>query len=158
MFKNILVPLDGSEVAEVVLNTARDLAMALKAHVSVVRVVDVSAITRSIVPASGEMGVITQEIQDMIDEAVGAELKEAEDYLAGASRKLQAAGVEVSTEIRQGVAGEELLAAIEEDHIDVACIATHGRSGISRTIFGSVADQLIRESGKPVLVIKAQQQ
>jgi nucleotide-binding universal stress UspA family protein len=39
--------------------------------------------------------------------------------------------------------------------VDIVAVATHGRSGISRTIFGSVADQLIRESGKPVLVIKA---
>ena len=153
MFKNILVPLDGSDVAEVVLDTAKELGKALGAHVSLVRVVDVSAITRSIVPASGEMGVITQDIQDMIDEAVAAELKDAEDYLNGIAKSFQ--GVEVSTEIRQGVAGEELLEAIEEDGIDVAAIATHGRSGISRTIFGSVADQLIRESGKAVLVIKA---
>jgi nucleotide-binding universal stress UspA family protein len=47
-----------------------------------------------------------------------------------------------------------LLEAIEEEHVDLAAAATHGRSGISRTIFGSVADQLIRESAKPVLVIK----
>ena len=39
--------------------------------------------------------------------------------------------------------------------IDVAAVATHGRSGISRTFFRSVADKLIRESGKPVLVVKA---
>ena len=157
MYKNILVPLDGSETAEVVLSQAQGLAKAIGAHVYLVRVVDVSAITRSIVPASGEMGVITQEIQDMIDESIGSELKEAEDYLAASAKKLQADGIEVSTEIRQGVAGEEILEAINADHVDLACIATHGRSGITRTIFGSVADQLIRESGKPVLVIKAQQ-
>ncbi|MEE8518205.1 MAG: universal stress protein [Dehalococcoidia bacterium] len=39
--------------------------------------------------------------------------------------------------------------------VDVAAVATHGRSGLSRTFFGSVADKLIRESGKPVLVVKA---
>ena len=155
MYKNILVPLDGSEVAEVVLSNAQGLAKALGAHVSLVRVVDVSAITRSIVPATGEMGVITGEIQDMIDEAIAAELKDAEDYLNGAAKKLQAAGIAASAQIRQGAAGDELLEAINEEGIDLACIATHGRSGISRTIFGSVADQLIRESGKPVLVIKA---
>ena len=156
MFKNILVPLDGSEVAEVVLAVAKDLGQALSAHVTLVRVVDVAAITRSIVPASNDMGAITQEIQNIIDDTANAELKEAEDYLNGAAKAFTAAGIEVSTQVRQGIAGDELLEAIEEEHIDVAAVATHGRSGISRTIFGSVADKLIRESGKPVLVIKAQ--
>jgi len=55
----------------------------------------------------------------------------------------------------RAAAGDELLEAIEGEHVDVVAVATHGRSGISRTIFGSAADQLIRESGKPVLVIKA---
>ena len=158
MFKNILVPLDGSDVAEVALDTASGMAKSLNAHVSLVRVVDVSAITRSMVPASGEMGVITQDIQDMIDEAIGAELKGAEDYLNEAAQKLKTAGVDVSTQVRQGIPGEELLEAINESGVDVACIATHGRSGIKRTIFGSVADHLIRESGKPVLVIKAHEE
>ena len=155
MFKNILVPLDGSETAEVVLETAKGLAKPLGASLTLIRVVDVSAITRSIVPASGEMGVITQEVQDMIDESIAAELKEAEDYLNGVAAQLRSAQIPVTTQLRQGVAGDELLQAINEGNVDVACIATHGRSGISRTIFGSVADQLIRESGKPVLVIKA---
>jgi nucleotide-binding universal stress UspA family protein len=158
MFKNILVPLDGSETAEVVLDTAQGLAKTLGATLNLVRVVDIAAITRSIVPASGEMGVITQEIQDMIDEAIAADLKEAEDYLKAAGERLQRSGVAVTTELRQGVAGDELIEAINARHIDAVCIATHGRSGISRTIFGSVADRLIRESGKPVLVIKAKKQ
>jgi nucleotide-binding universal stress UspA family protein len=155
MFKNILVPLDGSETAEVVLENAKGLAKALGAHLTLVRVVDIAALTRSIVPASNDMGSVTQEIQDIIDETISAELKDAEDYLGGIAKACQSEGIEASSQVRQGVAGEELLEAIEEEHIDVATIATHGRSGISRTIFGSVADQLVRESGKPVLVIKA---
>lgn len=155
MFKNILVPLDGSEVAEVVLATAKGLAKELGSHVSLVRVVDTSAITRAVVPASSDIGVVTDDLQGIIDETVEAELKEAEEYLAGVAKGFTTDGIEVSTQVRQGVAGDEIIEAIAEDHIDVATVATHGRSGISRTIFGSVADHLIRESGKPVLVIKA---
>jgi nucleotide-binding universal stress UspA family protein len=155
MFKNILVPLDGSDTAEVVLDSAKELGKGLGAHLTLVRVVDIAALTRSIVPASNDMGGVTGEIQEIIDETIAAELKEAEDYLAVLGKQCEADGIQISTQVRQGVAGDELLEAIEEEHIDVAAIATHGRSGISRTIFGSVADQLIRESGKPVLVIKA---
>ena len=155
MFKNILVPLDGSNVAEVVLATIKGLAKELGAHVSLVRVVDTSAIVRSVVPASSDIGVVTDDLQSIIDESIEAELKDAEDYLAGVAKGFTADAIEVSTQVRQGVAGDEIIAAIDEEHIDVAAVATHGRSGISRTIFGSVADHLIRESGKPVLVIKA---
>ncbi len=155
MFKNILVPLDGSDVAEVVLATTKGLAKALGSHVSLVRVVDTSAITRSVGPASSDIGLVTDDMQSIVDETVEAELKEAEDYLAGVASGFTADGIEVSTQVRQGVAGDEIIEAIEQEHIDVAAVATHGRSGISRTIFGSVADHLIRESGKPVLVIRA---
>ena len=154
MFKNILVPLDGSDVAEVVLGTTKGLAKALGARVSLIRVVDTSAITRTVMPASADESVVVSDLS-IINQAVEAELKEAKDYLARVATGFSADGIEVSTQVRQGVAGEEIIEAIEEEHIDVAMVATHGRSGIKRTIFGSVADHLIRESGKPVLVIKA---
>ena len=154
MFKNILVPLDGSDVAEVVLGTTKGLAKALGARVSLIRVVDTSAITRTVMPASVDESLVVNDLS-IINQTVEAELKEAKDYLARVATGFSADGIEVSTQVRQGVAGEEIIEAIEEEHIDVAMVATHGRSGIKRTIFGSVADHLIRESGKPVLVIKA---
>ena len=154
MFKNILVPLDGSDVAEVVLATTKGLAKALGARVSLIRVVDTSAITRTVMPASVDESLVVNDLS-IINQTVEAELKEAKDYLARVATGFSADGIEVSTQVRQGVAGEEIIEAIEEEHIDVAMVATHGRSGIKRTIFGSVADHLIRESGKPVLVIKA---
>ena len=154
MFKNILVPLDGSDVAEVVLATTKGLAKALGARVSLIRVVDTSAITRTVMPASVDESLVVNDLS-IINQTVEAELKEAKDYLARVATGFSADGIEVSTQVRQGGAGEEIIEAIEEEHIDVAMVATHGRSGIKRTIFGSVADHLIRESGKPVLVIKA---
>ncbi len=154
MFKNILVPLDGSDVAEVVLATTKGLAKALGARVSLIRVVDTSAITRTVMPASVDESLVVNDLS-IINQTVEAELKEAKDYLARVATGFSADGIAVSTQVRQGVAGEEIIEAIEEEHIDVAMVATHGRSGIKRTIFGSVADHLIRESGKPVLVIKA---
>ena len=84
-------------------------------------------------------------MQSLIDETVEAELKSVEEYLPGAAKGFTANDIKVSTQLRQGVVGDEL--------IDVAMVATQGRSGISRTIVGSVADHLIRYSGKPVLVI-----
>ena len=153
MLKNILVPLDGSDTAEVVLPIAKGFGQDVGGHITLVRVVDVNAIIRSMVPATTD--VISGEIQRIIDDTVQAEIKDAEAYLAEAAAELRKAKVDVATQVRQGSAGEELLEAIEAEDVDAAAIATHGRSGVSRTIFGSVADQLIRESGKPVIVVKA---
>jgi nucleotide-binding universal stress UspA family protein len=127
------------------------------AQMTLVRVVAVAALTRSIVPASGELSAVTQEVQGVIDETISAELTEAGDYLNGLGKQCQGEGIEALTQVRQGVGGQELLEAMEEEQIDAAGIATYGRSGTSRTVFGSVADQLIRESGKPVLAIEGKQ-
>ncbi len=155
MFKHILVPLDGSDVAEVVLPIAKSLGKELGARVTLVRVVDVGAITRSVVPSGPDVGGFSGEAQKVIDETEAAELQDATAYLSKISADFVADKVEVNTEVREGSAGDEILAAIETEGVDVAAVATHGRSGISRTFFGSVADKLIRESGKPVLVVKA---
>ncbi|MEX2431407.1 MAG: universal stress protein [Dehalococcoidia bacterium] len=156
MFKHILVPLDGSELAESVLPLVESLGKQLDAKVSLVRIVDVSAITRAVVPATPEVGGgFSPEIQSIIDESVEAELKEAAVYLTRAAKRLPS--VTTVTEVRQGIPAEELVEAINSEGVDAAVVATHGRSGISRTIFGSVADHLIRESGKPIIVVKPKQ-
>jgi len=140
MFDNILVPLDGSDTAEIVLPMVQELSTKLGSTIILVRVVDVNAITRSVVPAGPDDATLSEQVQEIITDTVTSELKEAEEYLATVEANLKKAGATVTTEVLQGVAGPEVLKAIEADHVDVAAIATHGRSGIGRTIFGSVAD------------------
>ena len=102
MFKAILVRLDGSDVAEVVLPVAREMGKALGAKGNLVSVVDIAAITRSIVSASNDMGAITTEIQGIIDDSTKAELQQAEAYFNEAAKAFTADDVEVSTRVRQG--------------------------------------------------------
>jgi nucleotide-binding universal stress UspA family protein len=152
LFKHILVPLDGSELAETVLPMVGSLGKQLGAKVTLIRVVDVNAITRAVVPATPEGGGFAPEMQDIIDESIAAEVKEATDYLAAAAKRLD--GVNVVTEVREGIPTDALLEALEAQGVDAVVIATHGRSGLTRTLFGSVADHLVRHSGKPVIVVK----
>ncbi len=152
MFNHILVPLDGSDLAESVLPMVESLGRQLKSKVTVLRVVDVNAITRSMLPATPDGGGYSGDMQKIIDETIAAEVKEARDYLDSVVKRL--AGVDIAAEVREGVPDEEIMNAIETEGVDVAAIATHGRSGLGRTIFGSVADHLIRESGKPIIVVK----
>ena len=156
MFKHLLVPLDGSPLAESVLPLVASLGKQLDARVTLVRVVDVNAITRSVIPATPEGAGFAPEMQEIIDETIAAEVKEATDYLAGASQRLT--GTNVVTEVREGSPGDELLEAVEAEGVDAAVIATHGRSGLTRTIFGSVADHLVRHSGKPIIVVNPKEE
>jgi len=100
MFKTILVRLDGSDVTEIVLPVAREMGKAIGAKVNLVSVVDIAAITRSIVPASNDMGAITTEIQGIIDDSKKAELQQAEAYFNEAAEAFTADDVEVSTRVR----------------------------------------------------------
>jgi nucleotide-binding universal stress UspA family protein len=155
MIQHILVPLDGSETAEVVLPYIKSLAQGMKAKLTLVRVVDVGAIARAVAPAAPDAAGFTAELQKIIDESVAAELADARAYLDARAKSMRGAGFSVDAEVREGSPSEQVLAAIEAEGVDMVAIASHGRSGISRTLFGSVADELIRNSGKPVLVIKA---
>jgi nucleotide-binding universal stress UspA family protein len=155
MFKNIVVPLDGSATAEVALPVAQGLAQALGARITIVRVVDTSAIARSLAPTATDAIGISTNMSQMLDTIIGAEKADAATYLDKVAGDLWAAGIDVKTDLREGSAGDEILESIGADDVDAAAIATHGRSGIKRTIFGSDADLLVRESGKPIVVVKA---
>lgn len=157
MFKHILVPLDGSELAGSVLPMVESLAKALQARVMLVRVVDVGSITRSVTPAAPTAG-FTPEMQQVVDDTLNAERDQAAAYLQEVASRLEQAGVNVQQEVREGLPPDELLTAVEDESIDIAVVATHGRSGITRTLFGSVADHLMRNSGKPILMVKPKEE
>ena len=155
MFKNIVVPLDGSATAEAALPAAKGLAQALGARLTLVRVVDTGAIARSLAPAATDAVGLSSNMSQMLDTIIAAEKEDAAMYLDKVADDLRAAGIDVATDMRDGSAGDEILEAVEDDDVDAAAIATHGRSGLKRTIYGSVADLLIRESGKPILVVRS---
>jgi len=94
---------------------------------------------------------------DIAAESVAAERAEAEKNLATVKAQLASEGVtSVTTVIRQGYAGDEIVAVANEENADVVVIATHGRSGLSRVIMGSVADHVVRNaSTASVLLVRA---
>lgn len=88
-----------------------------------------------------------------IETATQAEAKEAEDYVKRKADDLKREGYRVEWEVRNGSPAQEIIACAKERNIDVVVITTHGRSGLGRIVFGSVADEVIRNSGLPVLVV-----
>ncbi|MDO8751625.1 MAG: universal stress protein [Dehalococcoidia bacterium] len=153
--ERILVPLDGSPLAEEALPHAKKLASRFSGIIFLVRVIPTAQqlAAASFASASGMQGVPPIDVSSM-DKVVELQLEEARAYLTEAARKIQAEGIQAEWEVREGAAAEVIIQCAREKRIDGIVISSHGRSGLGRLVFGSVADRVIRDSGIPVMVIK----
>jgi nucleotide-binding universal stress UspA family protein len=143
MYKKILVPLDGSELAKTALNQAEKLAKTFDAEIILFQVVP-------FMPIYGSPELVTPLI---IDE----KQKEAvEKYLANLAEELKKRGLRVTTTVKTGqqVAGE-IIDFAKEVGADLIVMCTHGRSGISRWVLGSVALKLLTRAETPILLIRS---
>lgn len=134
-----MVPLDGSPLAEAALEPAAYLARLADARVVVVR---------SPVTAQNVSG------WDDPSPVLDAQEIECQTYLEKVVEKLQAQGVQARWEMLEpGSPSERLLEAIEDEEIDLVILTSHGRSGLSRVLLGSVAETLSRYSRAPVMIV-----
>ena len=78
----------------------------------------------------------------------------ARDYLDGLALPLRGKGLKVQCVTMIGLPAESIVSYAEENRFDLVALATHGRSGLRRLVFGSVADYVVRKSGLPILLIK----
>ena len=83
-----------------------------------------------------------------------ARRRDAEEYLAPLAAALRAQGISVTWSVRRGRATEEILAAACESDVDLIAMATHGRTGLGRLLFGSVAEAVLRQAPVPVFMIR----
>jgi nucleotide-binding universal stress UspA family protein len=144
--KEILVPLDGSPLAEAALAPASAIADLFGAELLLVQVVwPISA--GNLLPVPFPSGYDT--------ELIGIQRKEAQEHLDGLVNDLQERGVSVRATVVVGHnVAEALLELAHPQRIDLVTMATHGRGGVQRLLLGSVADKLIRGAGPPVLVVR----
>jgi nucleotide-binding universal stress UspA family protein len=138
MFKNIMLPVDGSHFSELALPLAVHLAKVSSARLHIVRV-HVTA-----VPTAETV------ISDNYDELVRDWERDA---LTAARGRAMDAGVQASTELLDGPIVEGLQRYIAATNIDLVVMTTHGRSGIRRAVMGSVAEQCVRNTEVPILLI-----
>lgn len=142
MYKRVLVPVDGSEVAESILPFIRDIAGPLDLDLVLLRV------NRPIPPMVLE-GTRTFEVED-----IEGRREEAEAYLKGLAGELQAAGLRAETRVRRGEPVEEILGAAREEGVDLIAMTTHGRTGPARLLWGSVAEGVLRHAAIPVFLLR----
>ena len=149
----VLIPLDGSRLAEAVLPYAVELAKSFRGHLLLLHIVPP---TSQVVGLTGgtDLGPIVITDEDVISATLEAEQQKAESYLKTVAAKLEGQGVQVEWTVRQGPAGPAIVQCARDERVDLIALSTHGRSGLGRLVFGSIADHVLRRSGLPILLVK----
>ncbi len=145
MYKNILVPLDGSKRAEAILPHVENLALSLNAKVIFFIVAEPS---------------LMLEYDEVIDmstylERSDKQKKDAESYLASLQEKFRAKGIEVQILIGHGPVTKAIIDAAEEKNVGLVAMASHGHGGLLRTFYGSVAAGVLQRIDCPLLLIRS---
>jgi len=146
-FANVLIALDGSKRAERCLDWATRVG-GEEASYTLLRVVPGALFS----PSTYLPNAIKEEAQKL-----SSGHTEADGYLAAVAKRMREAGLNVATEVAEGVpAAAGILAHAERHPTDLIVITTHGRGGLKRLLLGSVADKVVRGAGVPVLVTRAE--
>lgn len=145
-YKHILVPLDGSKLAEQALDDAFGLAELSQADVTLLQVV--IPIDHVVVASTG--------YPVYIEEQLDYNRASALTYLKEVKGRWQQSGVQINLMVDTGPAAEMILDYANQERTDLIVMATHGRSGVSRWVYGSVAEKVLRAANVPVLLVRAE--
>ena len=147
MLKSIIVPLDGSELAEAVLPIVADMAKKLDLEIELFRTYHVPYNVYS-----GDEGLYAVNYEELL-----AGLRdEAAEYLEKKAADLKRLGVaKVQCVTKEGLAADEIISLGRKTPDNLIAMSSHGRSGVRRWVLGSVTELVVRHSGDPVLVIRS---
>ena len=144
MYQKVLVPLDGSPLAECALPEVKHLAKGgFVGEVCLVNVVETYSVA----------------LAESIDASAlhAAHREAAEAYLDGIQKKLVAEGIKTTMDLLEGSPATAIVAYAKENKVDLIVIATHGHTGMARLMFGSVALRVLHDAHTPVLLIRPEE-
>ncbi len=168
-YKKVVVPLDGSKLAEIVLPHVEEIAAGC--HITEIELVTVTESMRVNVPQSEPVEQFKQRLAVgdritgriyraesapllKVSVDVGKMAKTARDYLIKIAEKLEKKGLQPKISVLIGNVAEEIVHFAEEEDADLIIMASHGRSGISHWAIGSVAEKVFRATNIPLLLVK----
>jgi nucleotide-binding universal stress UspA family protein len=160
MYKKILVPLDGSELAECALPHAEELARKCGTDELVLISVTEQVRARTRAPEALELHGIPYEPDLLVGEPAmtvtfGKKERQAEKYLDKIADRLEAKGISVHTEVLAWPPAEAITSYADENSFDIIVMSSHGRSGSGRRAYGRVAEKVLKSSPVPVLMVRA---
>lgn len=140
--RHILVPLDGSDLGERILEPVAALTRISGARLTLVHVVASHAAL-----GGGVVPLVPDDIVRLNDQA--------DAYLTGVAKRLREDGLSVETRLAEGEGAATMIAAMADElDADLIALATHGHGGFRRAMIGSVADKVLRSSGLPLMVLR----
>ena len=146
MYEVILVPLDGSPRAETILPYVEEMALARKSKVYFLQVIEPS--TLMVTP------------YDMVPyydtELAESVVAEANKYLAGRVGEFAAEGIDAEAMVMQGPIVRTILDVADQKDVGLIAMASHGRTGMARVFYGSVAAGVLHGADRPLLLVRAQ--
>jgi nucleotide-binding universal stress UspA family protein len=143
--RSVIVPLDGSDVAETILSPVTALAKALELQVILVRVYSLP------LPTYGGDDYYVPDFLELKDQI----RDEVEDYLNSRADLLRAQGVmEVSTVVMEGSAADAIIKLARKTPDNLVAMSPYGRSGLQRWVLGSVTEKVVRHCQDPVLIVR----
>jgi len=142
LFERILVPIDGSQLSLKAAKQGIYIAKRLESEVVFLYVIDVRMIETSSLTGT-DQGILRTRLRNV-----------AERYLNEAAKLAEEENIMFQNRIREGLPAEDILKEIEEKKIDLVIMGSKGMSGAHRVIIGSTAEEVVRWSPCPVLIVK----
>jgi len=155
MYRNIVVPLDGSEIAEQVLPYVKDLIRGRTVKVHLISIAPLAVSVAAPAPVRMYPLVMSRADLEMHAQERDRIEEELRNYLRGIAVDIPRNGITVHEEIRFGEPAEEIIAYAEDTEADLIAMCTHGRAGLARWAYGSVAEKVMRHAPCPVLLVRA---
>jgi len=144
MFKRILVPLDGSVRAEYALPIAARIARASGGSIHLLEVVS------PLIDYGGGLAMVPL----MTEQLIESDMTSATDYLQTMAASPTLAGIQITTEVIFGIPAQCILAEVRSGEVDLIVLCSHGRTGFTRWVLGSVAHTLAHESLVPIFILR----
>jgi len=144
--RHVLITLDGTELSARAVEPAIEIAQALGANVTVLRVVPELADEQIHALDQFETGLGPRLVQEVREDA--------ECYLQKVAERFDELGLHINAEVRSGPAANAILEYAVHHAIDVIAMATHGRSGLQRWVYGSVTEKVLRAADTSMLVVR----
>jgi nucleotide-binding universal stress UspA family protein len=145
MYQKVLVPLDGSKLAECVVEHVKSIATGCQVP---------TVVLLQVVEPIGLRGYLPHGMaEDTYRDAKETAEIQAKNYLNEMAERLKAEGIAVETDVADGLPADEILSYAEEKGVDLIVMSTHGRTGVSRWFSGSVVEKVVSQSLIPVLVV-----
>lgn len=142
MYEKILVPLDGSELAERAVRHAEEIARGTGAEILLLQAVHIP------------MPIVPEAVLIAGGKAVEEAAKEAAAYLDRTAASLRGEGYRVRTMVEERAPADAILHVADREEVDAIVMCTHGRSGLSRLVMGSVAESVLHATRRPLMLVK----